>query len=94
MRRREWNRQWRRHDDSLEVMLGLVGYDPDAAWLGNLTDQEARDAEWWAGMLHLRASDNPVRRYPRPEFLPEPWEGEPTEAGNLWGNPTPLRGPA
>lgn len=93
MRRREWNRQWTRNEEVLGTMLMLVGYVASPAWLSTRTDAELRDIEWWAGMTHLRASDNPVRRYPRPEILPEPWAGKPAANGkafDMWGNPTPL----
>lgn len=63
-------------DDEVIDLLALVGYavtvDQVASW-----DLRRRvEAVVYAGTEHLRASDNPIPRYPRPSWLPkDPWRG-------------------
>ena len=34
------------------------------------------EAEVYAVTVHLRANEHPIRRCPRPDWMPEPWQGE------------------
>ena len=52
--------------DLLSLVCVTVTEDEVAAWTPTMRMQ----AEQWAGLEHLSASDNPVRRAPKPEFLP------------------------
>jgi hypothetical protein len=57
-------------DDLLGDMLRIAGAEPPpAAALAGLTEFERMLAYDWAAREHLRASDNLVRRRPRPSFL-------------------------
>lgn len=71
MKRRQYDREWKRNNRALLTLLALVDIEWTPAAVEALTDEQARDAEWWAGHEHLSASDNGNRRYPKPEFLPE-----------------------
>jgi hypothetical protein len=49
------------------LLVGIhLGLDVIAGW----TDQQRAQAEDWASREHLSASDNPIHRVPKPEFLP------------------------
>jgi hypothetical protein len=50
----------------MDEVLRYVG----ATW----TDEECQEAEEWARWEHLGASDNKVKRMPRPRFLPPDWK--------------------
>ena len=51
-------------------LLSLVGVFCDAETVGDWTQQQRWEATKWAAAEHLGASDNPVKRLPRPSFLP------------------------
>jgi hypothetical protein len=54
----------------LQSILGLVTETPPTvAALAALTRDQREELRDWAGREHLRASDNPVRRKPRPKWL-------------------------
>ncbi len=74
---------------TLRDILGLVGYDASVAYLGRLSLRERVDLEVHATREHLSASDNPVRRLPRPSHLPPPWRGNALR----YDSPTVLRAP-
>lgn len=59
------------HDDlhSLADLLLLVGVKVDASDVAEWTVHQQNLASDWAAKTHLRASDNPVRVPPMPEFL-------------------------
>lgn len=65
----------KRQDAVTSSLLLLVGIDAPVRLVATWTDDHVRDAEKWAGAVHLKASDNIVRVPPRPCFLPEPWSG-------------------
>jgi len=63
--------------DDLYDILGLVTeHPPTVESLATLTRDEREELRDWAAREHLRASDNPVRRKPRPAWL----DGLPKEA--------------
>ena len=60
-------------------LLALVGY---AATVEQVADWDLRkrvEAVIYAANEYARASDNPAQRYPRPSWLPNPWQGPPTD---------------
>jgi hypothetical protein len=59
----------------LSDLLGLVGYDVASSVVESWCLLWRVEAEVWAVVEHARASDNPIRRHPRPNWLPEPWKG-------------------
>lgn len=73
--------------DELSNLLALVGYDAPPDVVARWPLDRRVEAEVYAVNAHLRASDNVLRRCPRPEWLPEPWLGP--EDGS-----DPLSGPS
>lgn len=61
--------------ENLIDLMGLVGFEVARAAVVTWTNRQRVEAMVYAGREHLSASDNPVRRLPRPEWLPEPWRG-------------------
>ena len=59
----------------LSDLLSLVGYEAPEAVVEEWPLDKRVEAEVYAVNAHLRASDNILRRCPRPEWLPEPWRG-------------------
>ena len=56
--------------ETLQSILGLVTETPPTvAALAALTRDQREELREWAGREHLRASDNPVRRKPKPAWL-------------------------
>jgi hypothetical protein len=51
------------------LQLVLEGSAPEDGVINTWTDEQRRDAYDWAMREHLRASDNPIRRRPKPAFL-------------------------
>ena len=78
-------------DQALSSLLGLVGYDARPESLGAWSVVRRVQAEVYAAYTHLRASDNSVPAHPRPEWLPEPWQG-PRQGEGVFEGPsgTPL----
>lgn len=73
----------------LADILSLVGFDVEPEVVEGWPLEKRVEAEVWACREHAVASDNPLRRHPRPEWLPEPWQGP--DRGGVWGNaPTRL----
>lgn len=62
--------------DVLSDLLLLVGFKVDEKLINAWSLRRRVDAEVWAVNESLRASDNIVRRCPKPDFLPDPWKGE------------------
>jgi hypothetical protein len=56
-------------------LLGLVGYDVSAEVVATWSMREHVEAIVYALNVHARASDNPLRKHPRPAWLPQPWQG-------------------
>lgn len=61
--------------DVLSDILALVGYEAKEADIKAWDLRRRIEAQVYAANEHLRASDNPIQRHPRPEWLPEPWRG-------------------
>lgn len=65
-------------------LLALVGYH---ATVGQVADWDLRrrvEAVVYAANVHMRASDNPVQRHPRPSWLPDrPWQGPPADTSRI-----------
>lgn len=56
--------------ETLQSIIGLVTETPPTvASLAALTRDQREELRDWAGREHLSASDNPVRRRPRPKIL-------------------------
>jgi hypothetical protein len=71
--------------NTLKEILGLIGYEVEARVVHGWSLRRRVEALVYAANVHARASDNPIPRHPKPEWLPEPW------AGNLSGeSPTPI----
>jgi hypothetical protein len=67
-------------------LLGLIGYVVTFAQVAGWDLRRRIEAVIYAGTEHARASDNPVRRHPRPSWLPEqPWQGSPQGFGVFAG---------
>ncbi len=75
----------------LSDILALVGYDAAPEVIATWSLVWRVQAEVWAANEHGRASDNILRRHPKPEWLPEPWKGPRTE-DFFAGSPTLLKG--
>ena len=74
--------------------MGLVGYDVASGALLKWTVRQCVEAYIFAVYEYANASDNPVRRHPRPGWLPEPWRGPAWGRGAFAGpGPTPLGAP-
>jgi hypothetical protein len=57
-------------------LLALVGYHATIAQVADWDLRRRVEAVIYAATEHARASDNPIRRHPRPSWLPEdPWKG-------------------
>ncbi len=65
-------------------LLALVGY---AATREQVADWDLRrrvEAVVYAATEHIRASDNPGPRHPRPSWLPQaPWQGPPADVSGV-----------
>lgn len=62
----------------LSDLLALVGYDAHPSEIARWSLERRVEAEVYAVNVHLRASDNkPMRKHPRPAWMPEPWGGIP-----------------
>lgn len=56
--------------ETLQSILGLVTERPPTVEsIASLTRDQREELREWAGREHLSASDNPVRRKPRPKLL-------------------------
>ena len=55
--------------DILRDILLLVGLSFTPEEIATWTPEQRQQAERWAAAEHLYASDNPVKRLPRPSFL-------------------------
>lgn len=55
----------------LQDMLALVDVRVAMRELERRSPEERLAAERWAALEHLSASDNPVRRLPKPAWLPK-----------------------
>lgn len=67
--RRQLFKDWKRDDYGTESLMCLVDLEVPAEFIAKLSDEQVQDMELWAGREHLSASDNIVRRLPKPAFL-------------------------
>ena len=78
--------------DTLQGMLGLIGYEVSVETLKRWGLRKRVDAEVYSANVHARASDNLIRRCRRPSWMPEPWTGPSLGEGIFDGpGPTVLR---
>lgn len=73
-------------------LLALVGYQATIEQIASWDLRRRVEAVVYAGTVHGRASDNPVRKHPRPCWLPErAWQG-PLQGEGVFGGPrgTPI----
>jgi hypothetical protein len=69
-------------------LLGLVGYTATIEQVANWDLRRRVEAIVYASTEHARASDNPVRRHPRPSWLPErSWQG-PEKGEGVFAGPS------
>ena len=67
-------------------LLALVGYDATVAQVADWDLRRRVEAVVYAATEHARASDNPVRRHPRPSWLPaDSWKGSQRGKGAFMG---------
>lgn len=71
--------------EELSLLLSLVGYEARPAAIARWPLEKRVEAEVYAVNVHLRASDNVLRRCPRPSWLTEPWQGTPAGEGVFEG---------
>jgi hypothetical protein len=65
-------------------LLALVGYEVTREQVADWELRKRVEAVVYAGTEHLRASDNPIPRHPRPSWLPErPWSGPPGDVSSI-----------
>lgn len=64
-------------------LLGLVGYTATAEQVADWDLRKRIEAVIYAANTYLRASDNPIPRYPRPSWLPDPWQGPPADTSRI-----------
>jgi len=68
-------------------LLGLVGYQVSFEQVSSWDLRKRVEAVVYAGIEHARASDNAVRRHPRPRWLPErAWQG-PDRGNGVFAGP-------
>jgi hypothetical protein len=65
-------------------LLALVGYNATREQVADWDLRKRVEAVIYAANEHLRASDNPIQRYPRPSWLPDqPWKGPPRDVSSI-----------
>jgi len=65
-------------------LLALVGYHATIEQVADWDLRKRVEAVVYAATEHLRASDNPIQRHPRPSWLPaDPWKGPPTDVSGI-----------
>lgn len=72
----------------LDDLLGLVGYTSNAEVIGWPLRRRV-EASVYAANVHLRASDNPIQKHPKPSWFPDAWAGPPRGGGGLYDGPSP-----
>lgn len=60
----------------LRSLLALIGYEARLETVANWTLRQRVTLAVYAEREHLSASDNPVRRHPKPRWLPAPYLGK------------------
>lgn len=62
---------------ALSDLLALIGYDAAPEVIERWSAIQRAQAQVYATNVHLRAGDNAIQRHPRPDWMPEPWQGDP-----------------
>lgn len=87
---KEYQRQAALGTTGLVDLLGLIGYETTDEDIETWSLRKQVEASVYAANVHLRASDHPVQRHPKPEWLPDAWLGPPQGDG-LFSGPGPTR---
>jgi hypothetical protein len=69
-------------DGLIDLML-LIGYAPTREAVADWPLRKRVEAVAYAANVHLRASDNPIRRHPELPWLPKPWQGPPADLSHI-----------
>lgn len=64
-------------------LLALVGYTATVEQVAAWDLHKRVEAYIYAASVHARASDNHGPRYPRPLWLPNPWQGPPVDVSHI-----------
>ena len=72
----------------LADLIGLIGYTASDEEMASWPLRKRVELTVYAANVHMRASDNPMQRHPRLEWLPEAWTGPPVGEG-LYAEPGP-----
>lgn len=73
--------------ESIRMALALIGYDANG--IEDWDAQKRVETHAYAMNVHLRASDNPIPKHPKLQWLPDPWQGNVNGSG-LRAMPTPV----
>jgi hypothetical protein len=69
---------------SIIDLLALIGYSATIAQVADWNLRKRVEAVVYAATEYARASDNPIRRHPRPSWLPkDPWQGPPCDVSRI-----------
>lgn len=78
--------------DVLRDLLELIGYTADLQVIESWPLRKRIEIAVYARNVHFRASDNPIQRYPKPDWLREdPWQGVYENPGSIWRGLGPTR---
>lgn len=70
--------------------LELIGYTASTETIADWPLRKRVEAVVYALNVHLRASDNPIPRHPRPDWFPaEPWQGPGAYGASIFDGPRP-----
>lgn len=64
-------------------LLLLIGYEATTEQISEWPLRKRIEAEIYARNVHLRASDNIMQAYPPPDWLPQPWQGDPRDVSHI-----------
>lgn len=70
-------------------LLLLIGYEVSVSEVADWPLRKRVEAQVYAATEHARAGDNPVRRHPKPRWLPRPWQGPYDHGTGVFAGPTP-----
>lgn len=77
--------------EDIQTMLGLIGYEASGETILKWSFRKRVELIVYAANSHIRASDNPVPRHPKLDWLPEPYRGPERGEGTFQGpGPTML----
>lgn len=62
--------------EQIVSLLALIGYSATTQQVAGWDLRRRVEAVIYASVIHAHAGDNPVRRHPRPAWIPkQPWQG-------------------